>query len=132
MNIGNAEVWIGTFFLSLDTNISRLRPTITPSSSQMSFISLVRSSTSFLWLAKSWGTLSVVGGKPGTAEANPLPFRVYLRRDGAVVHNPLYQNPVYDISFSVVLAMARPGDQLIIDPVEDEDYKAKRILRLID
>lgn len=82
--------------------------------------------------SKSWGILSVVRGKPGSGSETPLPFRIYIRRNGAIIHNPLYENPLYEVSISRVLAVAKPGDQLIIDPVNMEDYKAKRILKLID
>ncbi len=81
---------------------------------------------------KSWGILSVVQGKPGSGSEIPIPFRVYLRRNGQILHNPLYKNPLYEVSISKVLCLAQVGDVLIVDPVNEEDYKAKRILKLID
>ena len=35
------------------------------------------------------------------------------------------------IEISKVLAFGKPGDQLIINPVHQEDWKAKKILKLI-
>ncbi|WOK06558.1 hypothetical protein [Imperialibacter roseus] len=81
---------------------------------------------------KSWGLISLVRGKPGSPEQEHIPFRAYLRRGDIVMHNAFFQNPVYEVSISKVLSGAKPGDVIIVEPVRDEDYKAKRVLKLID
>lgn len=80
----------------------------------------------------SFGMMSLVRGKPGTPEQEPILFKAYVRRNGMILCNPFFQNPVYEVSISTVLAVARPGDMLIVEPFFEEDYKAKRVLKLID
>ncbi|MEQ9102032.1 MAG: hypothetical protein RIF36_26070 [Imperialibacter sp.] len=81
---------------------------------------------------KSWGLMSLVRGKPGSPEQEHIPFRAYLRREDIIIYNAFFQNPVYEVSVSKVLSGAKPGDVIIVEPVRDEDYKAKRVLKLID
>lgn len=81
----------------------------------------------------SRGMLAVVDGDPESKEATKIPFRIYLKRAGAVVSPSVSDNtqPVYyDIDVSAVLALARPGDDLVIEPVRKTDLAAKRVIKL--
>ena len=80
------------------------------------------------------GELALVKGEPGTPGSTKILFFIRLIRDGRVVdgRNMLFLNKgLHEIEISNVLAFAQPGDQLIIDPVRKEDWKAKRILNLV-
>lgn len=83
----------------------------------------------------SKGELTVIKGAAITGKTTPVPFYVYLRRDGNKVFIPGYGRS--DISqdkvdISQILQYAKPGDQLVIEPVNKEDGPVKRILKLVD
>lgn len=64
-----------------------------------------------------------------------IPFYVYLRRNGNIVHISSEVKPdtkQTKIELSQILDFAKPGDQLIIEPVNKEDGPAKRILKLFE
>ncbi len=82
----------------------------------------------------SKGQLTVVKGNPETAEAMPIPFQVYIRREGKVVEDKkmLFLNKtLLRIDLSDIFSFCKNGDLLIIKPVRSEDWKAKRVLKLI-
>ena len=82
----------------------------------------------------SRGFLTVVKGKPETPEAEPISFYVYLRRDGKIIEDKkmLFANKsLKKINLSEIFPFAKQGDLLIIQPVGAEDWRAKRILKLI-
>ncbi|WP_460969272.1 hypothetical protein [Spirosoma migulaei] len=81
----------------------------------------------------SRGILAVVEGDPGSKDATKVPFRVYLKRAGAVVtpYGSDNTQPVYyEIEMAAVLALARPGDDLVIEPTRKPDLVAKRVIKL--
>ncbi|HZX73694.1 MAG TPA: hypothetical protein VFE57_04685 [Cyclobacteriaceae bacterium] len=81
----------------------------------------------------SKGTLSVVKGNPNDVKAEKVPFRVMIRREGKLITVIDFSGKgLYEVEISKVLASAKAGDQLIIDPVNPKDWKAKRILKLLD
>ncbi|MDF9800271.1 hypothetical protein OKW21_005534 [Catalinimonas alkaloidigena] len=83
----------------------------------------------------SRGVLTVMKGEPDSAEAQRIPFKLYLRREGKLLERAqigFAQDSKYEIEISQVLAHSLPGDQLIIDPVKKEHWKAKRILKILD
>jgi hypothetical protein len=82
----------------------------------------------------SRGFLSVVKGKPETTDAKPLPFYVLIRRNGVQVEDKkmLFLNKILTkVNLSDIFPFCKNGDMLIIKPVNTEDWKAKRILKLI-
>ncbi len=83
----------------------------------------------------SRGLLSVAKGNPQSAEATLIPFYVSIRRNGTIVESKkmLFLNkPHNKINLSEVFPFCKDGDLLIIKPVRAEDWKAKRILKLLD
>ncbi len=82
----------------------------------------------------SKGVLTVVKGKPGSAEATPIPFFVSIRRDGKVLEDkkmPFLNKTLYKVSLSEIFPFSEHEDVLIIKPAREEDCKAKRILKLL-
>jgi hypothetical protein len=83
----------------------------------------------------SRGILTVVKGKPETAEAMPIPFYVSIRRNGIIVEDKkmsFLNKKLYKVNLSDVFPFSKHGDVLIINPVNPEDWKAKRILKLMN
>lgn len=82
----------------------------------------------------SKGILTVVEGNPESPEAVKIPFTVYLRRDGEIITQGKSDpgQEVYEIEISEVLSLAKDGDHLLIVPVRESDWKAKRIIKVID
>lgn len=80
---------------------------------------------------KSKGTLTLMKGKPTSSEAVKIPFRVYLRRNGMIVYEKKSVSKLTQIEISEVLALSKAGDQIIINPTEKADYKAKRIINVM-
>jgi hypothetical protein len=80
---------------------------------------------------KSKGTLTLMKGKPTSSEAIKIPFRVYLRRNGVIVYEKKSASKLTQIEISEVLALSKTGDQIIINPIEKADYKAKRIINVM-
>ncbi len=80
------------------------------------------------------GILTLVEGDPESPEAKKVPFRIYLRRDGVIITEGRSDSSreVMEIEISEVLAHAKHGDHLLIVPVRKSDWKAKRILRVLD
>ena len=83
---------------------------------------------------KSTGELALIKGEPGSSKASKIPFVVRLRRNGNIVETKnmdFLNKELYKIEISKVLAFGLPGDQLIINPANKVDWKAKRILKLV-
>lgn len=81
---------------------------------------------------RSTGVLTVVKGNPTLPNAEQIPFRIYLRRDGKIIHDKKCTQQVFSIKMSEVLNLAQPGDHLIIEPVRSSDGQAKRIIKMIE
>ena len=82
----------------------------------------------------SKGLLTVVKGNPETDEAMPIPFQVYIRREGKVVEDKkmsFLNKTLLRIELSDIFSCCKNGDLLIIKPMRSEDWKAKRVLKLI-
>ena len=85
-------------------------------------------------LFRSKGLLTVVKNVPVTGEIAAIPFYISLRRDGKVVENkkmPFAHKQLDKINIEEVFKFAKEGDLLIIKPARAEDWRAKRILKLI-
>lgn len=80
---------------------------------------------------KSKGTLMLMKGKPTSPESVKIPFRVYLRRNGVIVYEMKGASKLTQVEISEVLALSKAGDQIIINPTEKVDYKAKRIINVM-
>ncbi len=82
----------------------------------------------------SKGLLTVVSGNPHKNEATPIAFYVSIRRNGKEIVDKkmlFAQKILTQIKLSDIFAFAKDGDLLIIKPVRLEDWKAKRILKLM-
>jgi len=83
----------------------------------------------------SKGKLILVKGNPTTPEATAIPFYIQLRRHGSIVRTGelMFLNyELFEIEISKVLFYAKLGDHLIINPTRPRDWKAKRIIKLIE
>ena len=96
----------------------------------------------------SQGTVAMIEGDPlralfnmpswrATCEAKPahqpMPFRVVLRRAGAVVKQwPTNEvKPNYSVQLDEIWPFAQPGDELIFDPTHSVNELAKRIIQVM-
>lgn len=81
---------------------------------------------------KSKGLLTLIKGNPISAEAVKIPFRLYLRRNGMIVYEKKSGNSnLTEVEISDILALSKPGDQLIINPTEKANFKAKRVINVM-
>ncbi|WP_394992323.1 M56 family metallopeptidase [Emticicia sp.] len=81
---------------------------------------------------KSKGVLTVMKGKPTSPEAVKIPFRLYLRRNGIFIYEKKSSNSkLTQVEVSEVLALSKVGDQIVINPTEKIDFKAKRIINIM-
>ena len=83
---------------------------------------------------ESEGELTLIKGAAITGNTTKVPFYAYLRRDGNKVIIPGKERPdpkQIKIEISEILRHAKPGDQLVIEPIKKEDGPAKRILKLL-
>ncbi len=84
---------------------------------------------------KSKGELTVIKGAVITGITIQVSFYVYLKRDGNKVFIPGNESSSIGqtkMDMSEILQHAKPGDQLVIEPVRKEDGYVKRILKLLD
>jgi hypothetical protein len=82
---------------------------------------------------ESEGELTVIKGAAITGKTTQVLFYAYLRRDRNKVLIPGYERSNVSqtkIDISQILKYAKPGDQLVIEPVNKEDGPVKRILKL--
>jgi hypothetical protein len=83
---------------------------------------------------QSTGELTLVKGAPVSNTTVQIPFYIYLRRNGTIVKlddEEALQSRHIKIDISTILKFALPNDQLIIEPVNKEDWQAKRILKML-
>ncbi|MCP1384140.1 hypothetical protein [Runella salmonicolor] len=80
----------------------------------------------------SKGLLALVKGNPNSADATRVPFKIYLKHEGQVVNKGLSSDSreLYEVEVAHVLALARFGDELVIEPALKSDVKAKRVIKL--
>lgn len=80
------------------------------------------------------GVLTAVKGSPDSGESELIPFHVSLRRNGKILKDKkmsFLNKRLYKINLSDIFPFGQQGDVLIINPVRKEDWKAKRLLKLI-
>ncbi len=83
----------------------------------------------------SQGVLAWVDGNPATKQSKPLPFRVYLRRAGAVVRCRMSDETqaVYSAQLHDILPVARPGDELVLElAATDAKPSVSRVINVIN
>ena len=82
----------------------------------------------------SKGVLKIATGNPNSMESESIPFSVCLRRDGKIINNGWSNasKEVLSVEIEKVLKMAKPMDHLIINPTRKKDWKAKRILLVLE
>ena len=80
----------------------------------------------------SRGIVTIVPNKLETGCAGPIPFRVYLRRNGEVIQQGVSDTTrsVMRIEVASVLALAKMGDDLVIEPTQAGHASAKRTIRV--
>ena len=80
----------------------------------------------------SKGTLTVVSSNSETTQTEKIPFRIYLRRNGEPINSGASDmtRSSFEIDVAPVLALAKPGDDLVIEPVRTSDSRAKRSIKL--
>jgi hypothetical protein len=79
---------------------------------------------------QSKGTLTLAKGTLIT----PISFYISIRRNGKILNDKkmlFWNKPLYKINLSEIFPFSKEGDMLIINPVNVENWKAKRILKLI-
>ncbi len=82
----------------------------------------------------SSGELTVKNGASTTDQATPIPFYVYLKRNGSKVFIPGKESAdptLNKIDISEVLQHAQPGDYLVIEAVKEEDSALKNTLKVL-
>ena len=73
-------------------------------------------------------------GEPESVESYEIPFSLHLRRNGEILdlkNQGFSGREFYEIEISKILTYGKLGDQLIINPINDGDWKTKRILNLV-
>ena len=80
----------------------------------------------------SRGILTMVAGNPKTEEIEEIPFIIYLRRDGKIINRGASDTTraVMTVDVASVLAIAKAGDYLVIEPTRKSDARARRIIKL--
>ena len=84
---------------------------------------------------QSKGELTIVKGSPVIGLSIQIPFYVYLRRNGVMIKLPgedVSKSKYEKIEISTILKLAKPGDQLILEPANQKDWLAKRVLKLLE
>lgn len=84
-----------------------------------------------VFTSESRGELKLIKGDPETGKVIEIPFYLHLRRNGTIVPHPCGEGVRFSkIEISAILKVAKNGDELIVEPVNQEDWPAKRILRI--
>lgn len=77
------------------------------------------------------GELKLTKGDPMSGKATEIPFYLRLRRNGTFIAHPCGEGVIFSkIEISAILEAAKDGDELIVEPVNKEDWPAKRIIRI--
>ena len=82
---------------------------------------------------ESKGELKLIKGELNTGKTVEIPFYLQLRRKGEVVPLTCEGDVIFSkAEISTILEVAQDGDELIIEPVNKEDWPAKRIVKIGD
>jgi hypothetical protein len=80
------------------------------------------------------GILTVVKGNSNSKEAQSIPFSISIRRKGKILIDKkmaFLNKTFYKIDLSDIFKFSEHGDILIVNPIRTEDWKAKRLLKLL-
>jgi hypothetical protein len=82
---------------------------------------------------KSQGELKLIKGDSKTGKIVEIPFYLSLRRNGMLVTHTCGRGVIFSkAEISTILKIAKDGDELIVEPVNKEDWPAKRIVKIVD
>jgi len=106
------------------------QPTATPVHSSEPLLVNNQSLNPALLSTVSRGLLTVVSTNSANETRGRILFRVYLKRDGDIVDNRVHRadQPVTEIDLKDVLAVARPGDWLIVEPIRTDNHVPRHTL----
>ena len=80
---------------------------------------------------ESKGELKLIKGDPKSGKVTEIPFYLRIRRNGMPIAHPCGEGVIFSrIEISAILKAARNGDELIVEPVNKEDWPAKRIIKI--
>jgi hypothetical protein len=80
---------------------------------------------------ESKGELRLTKGESKSGKEVEIPFYLRLRRNGILVTHACSEGVIFSkVEISVILKVAQDGDELIIEPVNKEDWPAKRIVKI--
>lgn len=80
---------------------------------------------------ESKGELKLIKGEPKSGKIVEIPFYLHLRRNGMLVTHACGEGVIFSkAEISTILKVAQDGDELIIEPVNKEDWPAKRIVKI--
>ena len=80
---------------------------------------------------ESKGELKLIKGEPKSGRVVEIPFYLHLRRNGILVTHPCGGGVIFSKDeVSAILKVAQDGDELIVEPVNKEDWPAKRIVKV--
>jgi predicted nucleic acid-binding Zn ribbon protein len=80
------------------------------------------------------GMLTVVKGNPTSKEAQAIPFSISIRRNGEILTDKkmsFLNKTLYKVNLSDIFPFSQHGDILIVNPARVEDWKGKRLLKLL-
>jgi hypothetical protein len=82
---------------------------------------------------ESRGELKLIKGESKSYKTVEIPFYLRLRRNGIPVPLTCGEDVIYSkVEISIILKGAQDGDELIVEPVNKEDWPAKRIIKIGD
>jgi hypothetical protein len=81
---------------------------------------------------KSEGELKLIKGDPKSGKIVEIPFYLHLRRNGMLVTHTCGEGVIFSkAEISTILKVAQDGDELIVEPVNKDDWPAKRIVKIV-
>lgn len=87
----------------------------------------------FAFGLESRGELKLIKGDAKSGNIVEIPFYLHLRRNGVPVKYPCGEGVIFSkVEISAILEVAQDGDELIFEPVNKEDWPAKRIIKIGD
>jgi hypothetical protein len=80
---------------------------------------------------ESKGELKLIKGEPKNGKIVEIPFYLHLRRKGKLITPWGGKNVIFSkVEISGILKAAQEGDELIVEPANEEDWPAKRIVKI--
>lgn len=116
--------------LSLQASVALPQPADLPDSNPLLINGTVFTTEQFAYVTR--GVLTLAKGNTASERQTPVPFRIYLRRDGKIVNAQAYahNHAVLRYEISEILESAEAGDQLVIDPAGPENKVAQKVITI--